>query len=130
MELLTDPMDLFVTSISLTIGETELPTDPVDLCIILNSQTTGRTELRMSIGQIILPAFVSWLIQKKSGKTPLETIPLYINLAGRSRKWSGDASRYYLTEKYSRLVFSLASNVQVGDNWSLTSTVILLGKDS
>jgi hypothetical protein len=28
------------------------------------------------------PTFVSWLIQKKSGKTPLETIPLYINLAG------------------------------------------------
>ena len=52
MELLTDPMDLFVTSISLTIGETELPTDPVDLCIILNSQTTGRTELRMSTGQM------------------------------------------------------------------------------
>jgi hypothetical protein len=26
---------------------------------------------------------VSWLIQKKSGKTPLETIPLYINLVGR-----------------------------------------------
>ena len=25
------------------------------------------------------PTFVSWLIQKKSGKTPLETIPLYIN---------------------------------------------------
>jgi hypothetical protein len=25
---------------------------------------------------------------------------------------------------------ALASNVQVGDNWSLTSTVILLGKDS
>ena len=25
---------------------------------------------------------LSWLIQKKSGKTPLETIPLYINLAG------------------------------------------------
>ena len=30
------------------------------------------------------PTFVSWLIQKKSDKTPLETIPLYINLAGRS----------------------------------------------
>ena len=28
------------------------------------------------------PTFVSWPIQKKSGKTPLETIPLYINLAG------------------------------------------------
>ena len=28
------------------------------------------------------PTFVSWLIQKKSGKTPLETIPLYINLVG------------------------------------------------
>jgi hypothetical protein len=28
------------------------------------------------------PTFVSWLIQKKSDKTPLETIPLYINLAG------------------------------------------------
>jgi hypothetical protein len=28
------------------------------------------------------PTFVSWLIQKKSGKTPLETIPLDINLAG------------------------------------------------
>jgi hypothetical protein len=28
------------------------------------------------------PIFVSWLIQKKSGKPPLETIPLYINLAG------------------------------------------------
>ena len=27
------------------------------------------------------PTFVSWLIQKKSGKTPLETIPL-INLVG------------------------------------------------
>ena len=27
------------------------------------------------------PTFVSWLIQKKSGKTPLETIPLYIKLA-------------------------------------------------
>ena len=26
--------------------------------------------------------FVSGLIQKKSGKTPIETIPLYINLAG------------------------------------------------
>jgi hypothetical protein len=26
--------------------------------------------------------FVSWLIQKKSGKTQLETIPLDINLAG------------------------------------------------
>ena len=26
--------------------------------------------------------FVSWLIKKKSGKTPLETIPLYISLAG------------------------------------------------
>jgi hypothetical protein len=52
MELLTDPIDLFVTSISLTIGETELPTDPVDLCIILNSQTTGRTELMMSTGQM------------------------------------------------------------------------------
>ena len=25
--------------------------------------------------------FVSWLIQKKSDKTPLETIPLYINIA-------------------------------------------------
>jgi hypothetical protein len=28
------------------------------------------------------PTFVSWLIQKKSGKAPLETIPRYINLAG------------------------------------------------
>ena len=28
------------------------------------------------------PTFVSWLIQKKSGKTPLETISLYIKLAG------------------------------------------------
>ena len=28
------------------------------------------------------PTFVSWLIQKKSDKTPLEIIPLYINLAG------------------------------------------------
>ena len=28
------------------------------------------------------PTFVSWLIQKKSGKIPLETIPLYINLTG------------------------------------------------
>jgi hypothetical protein len=27
------------------------------------------------------PTFVSWLIQKKSGKTPLGTIPLNINLA-------------------------------------------------
>ena len=33
-------------------------------------------------------------IQKKSGKTPLETMPLYINLTG-SCKWSGDASDYY-----------------------------------
>ena len=41
------------------------------------------------------PTFVSWLIQKKSDKTTLETIPLSINLAGRSRKWSGVASRYY-----------------------------------
>jgi hypothetical protein len=41
------------------------------------------------------PTFVSWLIQKKSGKILLETIPLYINLAGRSRKRSGDASRSY-----------------------------------
>ena len=41
------------------------------------------------------PTFVSWLIQKKSGKILLETIPLYINFAGRSRKRSGDASRYY-----------------------------------
>ena len=32
------------------------------------------------------PTFVSWLIQKKSGKTPLETIPLYINL-NRLIKW-------------------------------------------
>jgi hypothetical protein len=28
------------------------------------------------------PTFVSWLIQKKSGKTQLETIPLDINLVG------------------------------------------------
>ena len=28
------------------------------------------------------PTFVALLIQKKSGKTPLETIPLYINLEG------------------------------------------------
>ena len=28
------------------------------------------------------PIFVSWLIQKKSGKSPFETIPLYINLTG------------------------------------------------
>jgi hypothetical protein len=28
------------------------------------------------------PTCVSWLIQKKSDKTPLETIPLYINIAG------------------------------------------------
>jgi hypothetical protein len=41
------------------------------------------------------PTFVSWLIQMKSGKTPLETIPLYISLTGESRKRSGDASRYY-----------------------------------
>jgi hypothetical protein len=39
--------------------------------------------------------FVSWLIQKKSGKIPLETIPFYINLTERSRKRSGDACRYY-----------------------------------
>jgi hypothetical protein len=31
---------------------------------------------------LFITTFVSWLIQKKSGKTPLETIPLYINLAG------------------------------------------------
>ena len=31
------------------------------------------------------PTFVSWLIQKKSGKTPLETIPLYINLTALGR---------------------------------------------
>ena len=41
------------------------------------------------------PTIVSWLIQKKSGKTPLETIPLYISFTGRSRNRSGDASRYY-----------------------------------
>jgi hypothetical protein len=28
------------------------------------------------------PTFVSCLIQKKSDKTPLETMPVYINLAG------------------------------------------------
>ena len=31
------------------------------------------------------PTFVSWLIQKKSGKTPLEIIPLYINLMALGR---------------------------------------------
>ena len=39
--------------------------------------------------------FVSWPVQKKSGKTPLETIPIYINLAGLSRKWSEDSSRHF-----------------------------------
>jgi len=32
------------------------------------------------------PTFVSWLIQKKSGKTPLEIIPLYINLMALGRR--------------------------------------------
>ena len=31
------------------------------------------------------PTFVSWLIQKKSGKIPLETIPLYTNLTALGR---------------------------------------------
>jgi len=33
-------------------------------------------------------------------------------------------------KKWSENSCALASNVQVGDNWSLTSTVILLGNDS
>jgi hypothetical protein len=33
-----------------------------------------------------IPTFVSWLIQKKSGKTPLEIIPLYINLTALGRR--------------------------------------------
>ena len=51
------------------------------------------------------PTFVSWPIPKKSGKTPLETIPLYINLTGGHVNGMEMPVTIINRKKYIRLVF-------------------------
>ena len=51
------------------------------------------------------PTCVSWLIQKKLGKTPLETIPFYINLMGGHVSGAEMPVAIINRKKYSRLVF-------------------------
>jgi hypothetical protein len=50
-------------------------------CTLLASAREFSAHVLQTTSRQQNPTFVSWLIQKKSGKTPLETIPLYINLA-------------------------------------------------